>query len=132
MLAVWYERKGPAREVLQFGERPLPQPAPGEVRVKVHVSAVNPSDTKNRGGARGNLVMPFPVVIPHQDGAGVIDAVGDGVDPQRIGQRVWIYEAHFGRAAGTAAPRDWRARPSAAMVRALSTLHQDLLEPRSP
>lgn len=103
MLAVWYERKGPAREVLQFGERPLPAPAAGEVRVKVHVSAVNPSDTKNRGGARGNLAMPFPVVVPHQDGAGVIDAVGDGVDPQRLGQRVWIYEATQGRPHGTCA-----------------------------
>ena len=58
MQAVWYERKGPAREVLQFGERPLPEPGPGEVRVRVHISAVNPSDTKQRGGARGNVSMP--------------------------------------------------------------------------
>ncbi len=103
MLAVWYERKGPAREVLQIGERPLPEPGPNEVRVRVHVSAVNPSDTKNRGGARGNLAMPFPVVIPHQDGAGVVDAVGPGGDSGRIGQRVWIYEATLGRAFGTCA-----------------------------
>ena len=103
MQAVWYERKGPAREVLQVGERPLPEPGPNEVRVRVHISAVNPSDTKQRGGARANVTMPFPVVIPHQDGAGVIDAVGPGVDAHRIGQRVWIYEATLGRPHGTCA-----------------------------
>lgn len=103
MRAVFYERKGPAREVLQLGERPVPEPAAGEVRVRIHVSAVNPSDTKSRGGHRGNVAMPFPVVIPHQDGAGVIDAVGPGVDPARIGQRVWVYEANLGRPFGTCA-----------------------------
>lgn len=103
MKAVWYERKGPAREVLQVGERPLPEPAAGEVRVRVHVSAVNPSDTKNRSGHRGNVAMPFPAVVPHQDGAGVIDAVGAGVDASRVGQRVWVYEATLGRAHGTCA-----------------------------
>jgi NADPH2:quinone reductase len=103
MLAVWYERKGPAREVLQFGEQPKPEPGPNEVRVRVHLSAVNPSDTKTRGGARGNTAMPFPAIIPHQDGAGVIDAVGAGVDARRIGQRVWIYEATLGRPGGTCA-----------------------------
>lgn len=103
MKAAWYERKGPAREVLTVGERPTPEPAAGEVRVRVHRSAVNPSDTKQRGGARGNIVMPFPFVIPHQDGAGVIDAVGTGVDAARIGERVWVYEATLGRYWGTAA-----------------------------
>ena len=103
MKAVWYERKGPAREVLQIGEQPTPEPAPGEVRVRIAVSAVNPSDTKNRGGARGNVTMPFPRVIPHQDGAGVIDAVGEGVDPARVGERVWVYEATLGRPFGTCA-----------------------------
>lgn len=103
MKAAWYERKGPAREVLQVGERPMPEPAPGEVRVRIHVSAVNPSDTKQRGGARGNVAMPFPFVIPHQDGAGVIDAVGAGVDASRVGQRVWVYEATLGRHGGTCA-----------------------------
>ncbi|HYS14865.1 MAG TPA: NADPH:quinone reductase [Burkholderiaceae bacterium] len=102
MKAAYYEAKGPAREVLRVGERPLPQPAAGEVRVRVHVSAVNPSDTKARGGARVKE-MPFPVVIPHQDGAGVIDAVGAGVDAARIGQRVWVYEANLNRPFGTAA-----------------------------
>lgn len=103
MKAVYYERKGPAREVLVGGELPVPEPAPGEVRVRIHVSAVNPSDTKNRGGARGNLAMPFPRIVPHQDGAGVIDAVGAGVDPARVGERVWVYEATQGRPSGTCA-----------------------------
>ena len=103
MKAAYYESKGPAKDVLRVGERPTPEPAPGEVRVRVHVSAVNPSDTKNRGGARGNVTMPFPLVIPHQDGAGVIDAVGAGVDAARVGERVWVYEATLGRAFGTAA-----------------------------
>jgi len=103
MKAVYYEQKGPARQVLQAGERPLTEPQAGEVRVRIHVSAVNPSDTKGRGGYRGMLAMPFPMVIPHQDGAGVIDAVGPGVDQARIGQRVWVYEATLGRPFGTCA-----------------------------
>jgi NADPH2:quinone reductase len=103
MKAAWYETKGPAAQVLTLGEHPDPEPMPGEVRVRVHVSAVNPSDTKNRGGARGNVKMPFPRVIPHQDGSGVIDRVGSGVDPARVGERVWLYEATQGRPFGTAA-----------------------------
>lgn len=102
MKAAFYERKGAARDVLRIGEQPVPVPAPGEVRVRIHVSAVNPSDTKSRGGLRV-AQMPFPLVIPHQDGAGVVDAVGDGVDTARIGQRVWVYEANLGRPFGTAA-----------------------------
>jgi len=103
MKAAFYEKKGPAREVLRVGERPDPQPAPGEVRVRIHLSAVNPSDTKVRSGARGRTAMPFPVMIPNQDGAGVVDAVGEGVDPTRVGERVWVYEAHMNRPFGTAA-----------------------------
>jgi NADPH2:quinone reductase len=103
MKAAWYERKGPAHEVLQVGEAPRPAPGPGEVLVRVRASGVNPSDTKGRGGARGNLAMPFPRVIPHQDGAGVIEAVGDGVPASRVGERVWLYEAQLGRPFGTAA-----------------------------
>ncbi len=103
MKAAWYEAKGPAAQVLRVGERPDPQPGPGEVRVRVHVSAVNPSDTKTRGGARGNVRMPFPAIVPNQDGAGVIDAVGEGVDAARIGERVWVYETTLERAGGTAA-----------------------------
>lgn len=102
MKAAWYETKGAAREVLKVGEQPEPRPAPGEVLVRVRMSAVNPSDTKSRSGLRVKE-MPFPLVIPHQDGAGVIDAVGEGVDPGRIGERVWVYEANLGRAFGTAA-----------------------------
>lgn len=103
MKAAYYESKGAARDVLRVGERPTPEPAPGEVRVRVHVSAVNPSDTKARGGYRGNVAMPFPIVVPHQDGAGVVEKVGAGVDPARIGERVWVYEANLGRPSGTAA-----------------------------
>jgi NADPH:quinone reductase-like Zn-dependent oxidoreductase len=76
MRAAWYERKGAAREVLQVGELPVPEPGPGEVRVRVAVSAINPSDAKGRTGWRGQTDMPFPRIIPHQDGSGVIDAVG--------------------------------------------------------
>jgi NADPH2:quinone reductase len=101
MKAAYYESKGPAREVLRVAERPMPQPAAGEVRVRVHASAVNPSDTKARAGLRVKE-MPFPLVIPHQDGAGVIDAVGSGVDASRVGERVWIYEANLNRPFGTA------------------------------
>jgi NADPH:quinone reductase len=103
MRAAWYERKGVAREVLQVGQLPVPEPGPGQVRVRVMVSGINPSDTKGRGGWRGQAEMPFPRIIPHQDGAGVIDAVGDGVPASRVGERVWIYEAQRGRAFGTAA-----------------------------
>jgi len=101
--AVYYERKGPAPQVLVAGELPEPRPAPGEVRVKLQVSGINPTDTKLRGGWDGAMEMPFARVIPHQDGAGVIDQVGAGVPQARIGERVWIYEAQRGRAFGTAA-----------------------------
>ena len=103
MKAVYYERKGPAAKVLVAGELPEPQPAPGEVRVKVRVSGINPTDTKLRGGWDGAMEMPFPRVIPHQDGAGEIDRVGAGVAQARVGERVWVYEAQRGRAFGTAA-----------------------------
>jgi NADPH2:quinone reductase len=100
MRAVWYERNGPAREVLQIGEMPDPEPGPGEVRVRIHASGVNPSDWKTRSGTRP---MAAPRVIPHSDGAGVIDRVGDGVDPARIGERVWTWNGQWKRAFGTAA-----------------------------
>jgi len=103
MRAAYYERKGPAPKVLVIGDVPDPQPGPGEVRVKVHFSGINPTDTKLRGGWDGNMEMPFPRVIPHQDGSGLIDAVGPGVPRSRIGERVWIHEAQRGRAFGTAA-----------------------------
>lgn len=102
MLASWYDRQGPAAEVLRVGELPDPEPGPGEVRVRVTVSGINPGDTKKRRGWLGSA-MPYPRVIPHSDGAGVVDAVGDGVDGRRVGQRVWVYGAQSYRAFGTAA-----------------------------
>lgn len=101
MLASWYDSQGPAAEVLQVGELPDPQPNPGEVRVRVHVSGANPGDTKKRHGWLGSS-MPYLRVIPHSDAAGVIDMVGDGV-ADRIGQRVWVHGAQSYRADGTAA-----------------------------
>ena len=102
MLAAWYERQGNATEVLRVGEMPDPVPGPGEVRVRLAVSGVNPGDTKKRSGWLGNP-MTFARVIPHSDGAGVIDAVGVAVDKARIGQRVWVYGAQSYRPFGTAA-----------------------------
>jgi NADPH2:quinone reductase len=102
MRAAFYDRTGPAREVLQLGEAPTPDPGPGEVRVRIATSGVNPSDVKSRAGAR-TRTLPFPRIIPHSDGAGEIDAVGDGVSRTRIGQRVWIWNAAWGRPFGTAA-----------------------------
>lgn len=100
MLAAWYERHGPAREVLHVGSQPDPVPGRGEVRVRLHASAVNPSDVKARAGSRP--VIP-PRVIPHSDGAGVIDRVGPGVPRRRLRERVWVYNAQWQRAEGTAA-----------------------------
>jgi NADPH2:quinone reductase len=101
MKAAFYERQGKASDVLRLGDFPVPQPGPGEVRVKIRASGLNPSDIKARTGFSGPVA--FRVVIPHQDGAGVIDAVGDGVAPTRIGERVWLFEAQYRRACGTAA-----------------------------
>jgi NADPH2:quinone reductase len=100
MIGAFYERRGEARDVLQVGELPDPEPGPGEVRVRVRASAVNPTDTKSR---RSPAPMQFPRVVPHQDGAGVIERVGSGVPAERVGQRVWIYEAQWQRPQGTAA-----------------------------
>ena len=97
MLAAFYERPGPAAEVLEVGTLPDPQPAPGEVRVRIAFSGVNPGDAKKRADWMG-YGMPYPRVIPHNDGAGVIDAVGERVDRARVGQRVWVYGAQSYRA----------------------------------
>lgn len=102
MLATWYDRQGPAADVLQFGELPDPAPGPGEVRVRLALSGVNPGDTKKRRGWLGSS-MPYPRVVPHSDGAGVVDAVGDGVGRARLGRRVWVWGAQSYRAFGTAA-----------------------------
>ncbi len=99
MLAAFWERNGAARDVLQLAEMPDPVPAAGEVLVRVAASGVNPSDVKSRA-----LRAPaFPRIIPHSDGAGVITAVGAGVDASRIGSRVWIWNGQWQRAHGTAA-----------------------------
>jgi NADPH:quinone reductase len=102
MRAASYTRTGPAHDVLAVGERPTPVPAAGEVRVRVAWSGVNPSDTKSRAGTRSPQ-LPFAEIIPHSDGAGIIDAVGEGVSPARLGERVWLWNAAWGRAHGTAA-----------------------------
>jgi NADPH2:quinone reductase len=102
MRAAWYERQGPARGVLIVGEMKTPEPGLAEVRVRLHTSGVNPGDIKKRINAFG-LGMPYSRVIPHSDGAGVIDAVGDGVPADRIGERVWVYAAQSYRPFGTAA-----------------------------
>src|SRR5262249_4262067 len=100
MRAAWYEQTGPADQVVVIGERPKPEPGPGEVRVKLAASGVNPADCYRRAGAQP---MDFPLVIPNSDGAGLIDAVGSGISPRRIGERVWLYNGQRGRAFGTAA-----------------------------
>jgi len=101
MRAAYYERNGSAREVLQVGDVPTPHPGPGDVRVKLVTSGVNPSDVKSRQGSTRKIA--FPRVIPHSDGAGVIDDVGDGVPKARIGERVWVWNGQWKRAFGTAA-----------------------------
>jgi NADPH2:quinone reductase len=102
MKAWYYEKVGAAADVLQPADLPTPEPAAGEVRVRVQWSGVNPSDVKSRGGLRSRT-LPFERIVPHSDGSGVIDAVGAGVDVKRIGQRVWLWNAAWGRPFGTAA-----------------------------
>ncbi|HEV7713731.1 MAG TPA: alcohol dehydrogenase catalytic domain-containing protein [Asanoa sp.] len=102
MRAAWYDRQGPASEVLQVGELPDPRPGDGEVRVRVSVSGIHVGDLGKRQGWWGST-MPYPRVVPHGDGAGTIDAVGPGVDRSRTGQRVWVYLAQSYRPFGTAA-----------------------------
>ena len=102
MKAVWYTRQGAADEVLQLGEQPDPSAGPGEVRVRLHASGVNPADIYRRSGSR--YAMEGPLVIPHSDGSGIVDQVGAGVDPTWLGQRVWLYNGQRGgRLHGTAA-----------------------------
>jgi len=105
--AALYDRYGSAREVLRVEDVKRPEPGPGEVRVRVEFSGVNPTDWKSRSGATPRPIDGFQ--IPHHDGAGVIDAVGAGVDPDRVGQRVWLWMAAAGRRWGTAA--EWAVVP---------------------
>jgi NADPH2:quinone reductase len=99
--AAWFTRVGPAREVLEVGDLPDPVPGEGQVRVRIAASGINPADVKRRAGMRGEL--PFPLVVPHDDGAGTVDAVGEGVPARRVGERVWVYDAQLRGAFGTAA-----------------------------
>ena len=102
MIAAWYDRQGPAADVLRVGEMPTAEPGPGDVRVRLRLSGVNPGDIKKRQSWLGSS-MAFPRIVPHSDGAGVIEAVGQGADPARIGRRVWVYGAQSYRPFGTAA-----------------------------
>ncbi|MBK1787928.1 NADPH:quinone reductase [Prauserella cavernicola] len=101
MRAAVYRSTGPAAEVLEVVELELPEPGPGEVRVRIVTSGINPTDWKRRAGLTGRTPDGFQV--PHHDGAGVVDAVGSGVDGLVVGQRVWLYLAAFGNRYGTAA-----------------------------
>src|ERR1700753_525665 len=107
MRAALYDRTGPAREVLRVAEIGRPEPGAGKVRVRVSLSGINPTDWKARSGAVPRPIEDFQ--IPHQDGAGVIDAVGAGVSPDRGGEQVWLYMAAAGRKWGTAA--EWTVIP---------------------
>ncbi len=107
MRAASYDRYGPAAEVLEVRDVERPAPGPGEVLVRVALSGVNPTDWKSRGGSTPRPIDGFQ--IPHHDGAGVIEAVGEGVDPARAGQRVWLWLAAAGRRWGTAA--EWSVVP---------------------
>lgn len=102
MRAAWFKEFGAARDVLEIGEQEMPAAGPGEVLVRLATSGVNPSDVKKRAGSFPNL-LDDGLVVPNSDGAGVIAAVGDGVEATRVGEHVWIYQAQFARRFGTAA-----------------------------
>jgi NADPH2:quinone reductase len=102
MRAAWYEHRGPAREILRVGSMPAPTPGPGEIRIRILASGISPGDVKKRSGWQGSP-MPYPRVIPHSDGAGIVDAIGEGVDAFEVGDCVWCYGAQSYRPFGTAA-----------------------------
>ncbi len=108
MRAAVYERHGAAADVLRVDDIDRPEPGPGEVRVRMELSGINPTDWKSRSGATPRPVDVFQV--PHHDGTGVIDAVGEGVNASRVGQRVWTFLAAAGRRWGTAA--QWSVVPA--------------------
>src|SRR5437016_7134226 len=101
MRAAYYEKNGSAEDALHVAEVETPKPGPGEVRIKLKTSGVNPSDVKTRAGTARKIA--FPRVIPHSDGAGEIDMVGEGVAAARVGERVWIWNGQWKRPFGTAA-----------------------------
>ena len=115
MRAIWYTRQGAAEDVLVLGELEPPVPGISEVRVRVTRSGINPHDTKNRSGWT-RQPMPAPRVIPHSDGAGIIEAVGPGVSAARIGERVWVFRADSGRKGGGTAA-DLAVVPSCHAIR---------------
>src|ERR1700722_17913379 len=114
MRAAWYEKQGLARDVLVVGEMPDPSPATGEVRIRIAASGINPGDIKKRQDAF-DYGMPYPRVIPHSDGAGQVDQVGDGVSSEWLGKSVWCYGAQSYRPFGTAA--EFTVVPAAEAVR---------------
>ena len=115
MKAAVYRAFGPARDVLEIDELPRPDPGLGEVLVRVAFSGANPSDVKARAGTRPGVTKPaFPTIVPHSDGAGVIEAVGEGVDSARVGERVWIWNGQWQRPFGTCA--EYIALPDAQAV----------------
>ncbi|MFD1507917.1 NADPH:quinone reductase [Lacimonas salitolerans] len=115
MKAISYTRFGPASEVLELTDLPTPDPAPGEVLVRLTYSGANPSDVKSRAGGRPGVTrLAFDRIVPHSDGAGEVVAVGQGVDPLRVGQPVWIWNGQWRRALGTAA--EYIALPAAQAV----------------
>lgn len=104
MHAIGYSEFGAAENVLALHVLPTPDPGPGDVLIEVQLSGVNPSDVKARAGNRPGMTRPpYPLIIPHSDGAGTIVAVGKGVDPDRVGKRVWIWNGQWLRAHGTCA-----------------------------
>ena len=113
MRAALYESYGPAADVLRIADIDRPEPGPGEVRVRIELSGINPTDWKSRSGATPRPISGFQV--PHHDGAGVIDAVGPGVDPARVGERVWTWMAAASGKWGTAA--EYSVIPSRQAVR---------------
>ena len=113
MRAAYYKQNGSARDVLRVGDFETPQAGPGEVRVKLATSGVNPSDVKSRQGSTRKIA--WPRLIPQSDGAGVIDQVGDGIAKSRLGERVWVWNGQWKRAFGTAA--EFIALPAAQAVK---------------
>lgn len=125
MRAAGYSAFGPAHDVLSIQHIARPEPAAGEVRVALSFSGVNPSDAKARSGSRPGVLKPaFDVIVPHSDGSGVIDAVGAGVDPSRVGARVWIWNGQWQRAFGTAAEAICIPSEQAVDLPAAATLEQ--------
>jgi len=114
MRSVVYSATGDS-SVLQISDRPTPEPGPGEVRVRLVVAGVNPTDWKARAGLTGSAELPFDEVTPGQDGAGVVDAVGEGVDGWEAGDRVWVFLAQHDLPGGTAA--EYTVQPAHRVVR---------------